>query len=311
MIPKILSKYHGQSRKYWDTSSKLETCIASCEVMWCCCHRCQICCAQLCQKARTCLLCRIWSAWHWAAHWLHSLWWSPLPSTCSHVCRGKVHIGLSFRQGWGCWPALGEPSAQLCCSVHSRSDIAPYKICLSKLTTNVTTHLCSFSIVDGCMLSVKCILRWLQQRLEQLSSDQETRDTWTVAILSQKHVQFWYLKKSQHKCKCTPFYSFSLSTTSPGFQMWHRWLASTSQVGTSLNGAIVQKVTCWPCCGLWRCCLLGDRVWCACLLVCISPFFAGIGLLAPRAAIDYQVWQQSGNVCDSESAWKLIQGWFR
>ncbi|KAL0019659.1 hypothetical protein WJX77_010649 [Trebouxia sp. C0004] len=69
----------------------------------------------------------------------------------------------------------------------------------------------------------------LWQRVEQLSSDQDMRDTWTVATISKNHVQFWYLKRSQHACKCTPLVSFSLSTTSPGFQMWHRWLASTSQ----------------------------------------------------------------------------------
>ncbi|KAL3133629.1 hypothetical protein ABBQ32_008146 [Trebouxia sp. C0010 RCD-2024] len=69
----------------------------------------------------------------------------------------------------------------------------------------------------------------LWQRVEQLSSDQDMRDTWTVATISKDHVQFWYLKRSQHACKCTPLVSFSLSTTSPGFQMWHRWLASTAQ----------------------------------------------------------------------------------
>ncbi|KAL3162352.1 hypothetical protein ABBQ32_010035 [Trebouxia sp. C0010 RCD-2024] len=69
----------------------------------------------------------------------------------------------------------------------------------------------------------------LWQRVEQLSSDQDMRDTWTVATISKDHVQFWYLKRSQHACKCTPLVSFSLSTTSPGFRMWHRWLASTAQ----------------------------------------------------------------------------------
>ena len=108
-----------------------------------------------------------------------------------------------------------------------------YNICLRKLETNITTHSADWMYTE---CQVHQMLTALQQRVEQLSSDQDTREMWTVAMISKNHVQSWYLQKIQHACKCTPLVSFTISTISPGFQMWYRWLASTSQVGTSVCG---------------------------------------------------------------------------
>ncbi|KAL3137531.1 hypothetical protein ABBQ38_004815 [Trebouxia sp. C0009 RCD-2024] len=67
------------------------------------------------------------------------------------------------------------------------------------------------------------------QRLEQLGSDQDMREKWTVAIVSHSDIQFWQLQKSQIHCHCSSVHSFSLSLESAGFQMLCRWLASDPQ----------------------------------------------------------------------------------
>ena len=76
--------------------------------------------------------------------------------------------------------------------------------------------------------------------MDQLGNDQDMRDTWIAAIIGQEHVQFWSLNQSQRGCICSPLHSFSLSTTSPGFQMWQTWLASSSQV--ALSGVFVLQI---------------------------------------------------------------------
>ena len=91
---------------------------------------------------------------------------------------------------------------------------------------------------------VDCCFYQLQQRVEQLGPDQDTRDSWTVAIISQSSIQFWQLQKSQSNCHCSPVLSFSLSLDSPGFQMLCRWLASDSQVIPLFAGSMPAVVFC-------------------------------------------------------------------
>ena len=80
-------------------------------------------------------------------------------------------------------------------------------------------------------------IRHDEQRVDKLSNDQDTREKWIVAMISKHHVQLWFLRKTQRNCKCSPMYSFSWSPMSPGFQMWCRWLASSSQVQISMCGS--------------------------------------------------------------------------
>ena len=53
---------------------------------------------------------------------------------------------------------------------------------------------------------------------------------------------------------------------------------------------------------------LGTKYWCACLLVYEMSCFAGFGVLAPGAAINYQLWRLhvTAKVCDNSS--KLESG---
>lgn len=67
------------------------------------------------------------------------------------------------------------------------------------------------------------------QRVDQLASDQDMRETWTVAIISHKRLQLWQLRHNQNRCKHTALLPFSLSASSAGFQMICRWLASDPQ----------------------------------------------------------------------------------
>ncbi|DBB01130.1 TPA: hypothetical protein ACH3X1_001021 [Trebouxia sp. C0004] len=69
----------------------------------------------------------------------------------------------------------------------------------------------------------------LQQRVDQLASDQDTRETWTVAIISHNSLQLWQLRQNQNRCKHTALLPFSLSANSAGFQMICRWLISDPQ----------------------------------------------------------------------------------
>ena len=135
------------------------------------------------------------------------------------------------------------------------------------------------------------------------------RGTWTVATISKDHVQLWYLKRSQHACQCTPLVSFSLSTTSPGFQMWHRWLASTSQVGISMCGISASDL-------IWRRIIL---LWALRVLLfkeqsdgvpaCLSPkclVLQALGYLPPDLPStisfgDEQRMHVTAKVCDNSS----------
>ncbi|KAL0020854.1 hypothetical protein WJX77_002314 [Trebouxia sp. C0004] len=67
------------------------------------------------------------------------------------------------------------------------------------------------------------------QRVDQLASDQDMRETWTVAIISHNSLQLWQFRQNQNRCKHTALLPFSLSANSAGFQMICRWLISDPQ----------------------------------------------------------------------------------
>ncbi|KAL0034529.1 hypothetical protein WJX79_006917 [Trebouxia sp. C0005] len=67
------------------------------------------------------------------------------------------------------------------------------------------------------------------QRVDQLASDQDMRETWTVAIISHNSLQLWQLRQNQNRCKHTALLPFSLSANSAGFQIICRWLISDPQ----------------------------------------------------------------------------------
>lgn len=79
---------------------------------------------------------------------------------------------------------------------------------------------------------------------------------------------------------------------SPGFQMWHRWLAA-SQVGilmcdisAGMKPYYVHLVV-----GVESVGIRETKYWCACLPVSVKSCLAGFGILAPKVAIHYQLWR--------------------